>query len=112
MGVHPVFKLLCPRFYGDILRRAIGVFGIIAGRFEGEWLTFPAVAYLSALYLLGSKLVLKLKKNEVSWFLVATKPRSEFVARRHLERQDFQVCLPLTTLRKRRQGTGRVNGSR
>lgn len=41
----------------------------------------------------------------LSWLLVATKPRSEFVARQHLERQGFEVCLPQITLRKRKQGT-------
>ena len=43
--------------------------------------------------------------DDLSWLLVATKPRSEFVARQHLERQGFEVCLPQITLRKRRQGT-------
>lgn len=42
--------------------------------------------------------------DNLSWLLVATKPRSEFVARQHLERQGFEVCLPQITLRKRRQG--------
>ena len=42
--------------------------------------------------------------DDLSWLLVATKPRSEFVARQHLERQGFEVCLPQITLRKRRQG--------
>lgn len=42
--------------------------------------------------------------HELSWLLVATKPRSEFVARQHLERQGFQVCLPQITLRKRQRG--------
>ena len=45
-----------------------------------------------------------LNMEDVSWLLVATKPRSEFVARQHLERQDFEVCLPQIMLRKRRQG--------
>ena len=45
-----------------------------------------------------------LNVNDLSWLLVATKPRSEFVARLHLERQGFEVCLPQITLRKRRQG--------
>ena len=103
-GRFPHFKLLCPSFYADILQCADGVFGITAGRFERELLAFPAVACPSALYLVGSELVLKLKINDLSWLLVATRPRSEFVARQHLERQDFQVCLPLITLNKRRQG--------
>lgn len=42
--------------------------------------------------------------DDLSWLLVATKPRSELVARQHLERQGFQVCLPQITLRKRKQG--------
>ncbi len=41
---------------------------------------------------------------DLSWLLVATKPRSEFVARQHLERQGFEVCVPQITLRKRKQG--------
>lgn len=45
-----------------------------------------------------------LNTDDLSWLLVATKPRSEFVARQHLERQSFEVCLPQITLRKRRQG--------
>ena len=45
-----------------------------------------------------------LRMDDLSWLLVATKPRSEFVARQHLERQGFEVCLPQVTLRKRRQG--------
>lgn len=43
--------------------------------------------------------------DDVSWLLVATKPRNEFTARQHLERQGFQVCLPEITLRKRKHGT-------
>lgn len=43
--------------------------------------------------------------DDLTWLLVATKSRSEFVARQHLERQGFQVCLPQITLRKRKQGT-------
>lgn len=45
-----------------------------------------------------------LNMNDLSWLLVATKPRSEFVARLHLERQGFEVCLPQITIRKRKQG--------
>lgn len=44
------------------------------------------------------------KTDDTSWLLVATKPRSEFVAQQHLERQGFKVCLPQITLRKRKQG--------
>lgn len=46
-----------------------------------------------------------LKMDDLSWLLVATKPRGEFVARRHLERQGFEVCLPQISSRKRKQGT-------
>ena len=46
-----------------------------------------------------------LNMSDLSWLLVATKPRSEVVARQHLERQGFEVCLPQITLRKRKQGT-------
>jgi transcriptional antiterminator RfaH len=42
---------------------------------------------------------------DLTWLLVATKSRSEFIARQQLERQGFQVCLPQITLRKRKQGT-------
>ena len=42
--------------------------------------------------------------DDLSWLLVATKPRSELVARKHLESQGFQVCLPQITLSKRKQG--------
>ena len=45
-----------------------------------------------------------LRQGDLSWLLVASKPRSEFVARYHLERQGFEVCLPQITLRKRKQG--------
>ena len=38
------------------------------------------------------------------WYVVATKPRREAEARLHLERQDYVVCLPQITLRKRRRG--------
>ena len=44
-----------------------------------------------------------LNMDELSWLLVATKPRSEFVARQHLDRQGFEVCLPQISLRKRKQ---------
>ena len=42
--------------------------------------------------------------EDLSWLLVATKPRSEFVALQHLERQGLKVCLPRVTLRKRKRG--------
>lgn len=53
----------------------------------------------------GFRGVLLLNMDDFSWLLVATKPRSEYVARQHLERQDFGVCLPQITLRKRKQGS-------
>ena len=37
------------------------------------------------------------------WFPVATKPRSEVIARDNLERQGFAVCAPTIQLRKRRK---------
>lgn len=43
--------------------------------------------------------------DDLTWLLVATKSRNEFVACQNLERQGFQVCLPQITLRKRKQGT-------
>ncbi len=46
-----------------------------------------------------------LNMDDLGWLLVATKPRSEFVARQHLERQGFEVCLPQIILRKRKQGS-------
>jgi transcriptional antiterminator RfaH len=52
----------------------------------------------------GFRGVLVLNMDDLSWLLVATKPRSEFVARQHLERQGFEVCLPQIRLRKRKQG--------
>ena len=52
----------------------------------------------------GFRGVLVLNMDDLSWLLVATKPRSEFVARQHLERQGFEVCLPQITLRKCKQG--------
>ena len=42
--------------------------------------------------------------DDLSWLLVATKPRAEAAAQQHLERQGFQVCLPQVILRKRKQG--------
>ena len=40
----------------------------------------------------------------LDWLLVATKPRSELIARANLERQGYTVCLPTLTRRKRRRG--------
>ena len=42
--------------------------------------------------------------RELSWLLVATKPRCELQAKTNLERQDYRVCLPTLTLRKRKRG--------
>lgn len=42
--------------------------------------------------------------DALDWLLVATKPRSETLARTHLENQGFRVCLPTVSLRKRRRG--------
>ena len=53
----------------------------------------------------GFRGVLLLNMDDLSWLLVATKPRSEYVARQHLERQDFEVCLPQIRVRKRKQGS-------
>jgi len=39
-----------------------------------------------------------------NWYAVATRLRMEAIAREHLERQGFSVCLPEMRLRKRRQG--------
>ena len=38
------------------------------------------------------------------WYAVATKARDEAVAKANLERQDYQVFLPTTSLKKRRLG--------
>ena len=38
------------------------------------------------------------------WYLVASKPRSEELAKLHLSRQSYATCLPTITLRKRRRG--------
>lgn len=48
-----------------------------------------------------------MSEDGLSWLLVATKPRSEFVARQHLESQGFRVCMPLAAFRKRKQGKWR-----
>ena len=45
-----------------------------------------------------------LTTDTVTWLLVATKPRSESLARLNLERQGYRVCLPQLSLRKRRHG--------
>ena len=38
------------------------------------------------------------------WFLVATKPRAEALARQHLERQGYGLCAPQLRLKKRQRG--------
>jgi len=41
------------------------------------------------------------------WFLVATKPRAEALAKQHLERQGYGVCAPQLRVKKRQRGTWR-----
>ena len=38
------------------------------------------------------------------WYAVATKARDEAIAKANLERQDYQVFLPVISLKKRRRG--------
>lgn len=40
-----------------------------------------------------------------SWYLLRTKPRQETIAAEHLERQHFQVCLPLYRCSRRKKGS-------
>lgn len=42
--------------------------------------------------------------HEAHWYAVASKPRQEQEAQRQLERQGYTTCLPLMTVKKRRQG--------
>ena len=42
--------------------------------------------------------------DTAQWFVVATRPRMETEARKHLQRQGYAVCLPEISLRKRRRG--------
>ena len=42
-------------------------------------------------------------QGEGAWYVVATRPRQESVARDHLARQGYQVLLPEISLKKRRQ---------
>jgi len=39
-----------------------------------------------------------------SWYLIHTKPRQERLAKENLERQGFEIYLPLANLRRRRRG--------
>lgn len=39
-----------------------------------------------------------------SWYLIHTKPKQERLAREHLERQGYNVYLPLAEVRRRRRG--------
>ena len=65
----------------------------------------PCGSLLECFILEGFRGVLLLNVDDLSWLLVATKPRSEYVARQHLERQGFEVCLPEIRVRKRKQGS-------
>ena len=40
---------------------------------------------------------------EGAWYLVATRPKQESIARDHLARQGYRVLLPEISLKKRRQ---------
>jgi transcriptional antiterminator RfaH len=42
---------------------------------------------------------------QCEWYVLYTKPRSEQIAKEHLERQGFQVYLPLVATPKRLKGT-------
>jgi len=41
-----------------------------------------------------------------NWYLIYTKPQKELVARENLERQDYEVYLPMARLRRVRKGKG------
>ena len=41
-----------------------------------------------------------------NWYLIYTKPQKELVARENLERQGYEIYLPLARLRRRRMGKG------
>ncbi len=41
-----------------------------------------------------------------NWYLIYTKPQKELVARDNLERQGYEVYLPMARLRRRRMGKG------
>lgn len=42
--------------------------------------------------------------NMQAWYLIHTKPQQEYLARDNLERQGYEVYLPLTTVLRRRRG--------
>lgn len=46
----------------------------------------------------------KISTNVRAWYVVATKPRQEAVAKEHLMRQSFSPFLPTLRLKKRRRG--------
>lgn len=41
-----------------------------------------------------------------NWYLIYSKPQKELVARENLERQGYEVYLPMARLRRRRMGKG------
>lgn len=41
-----------------------------------------------------------------NWYLIYSKPQKELVARENLERQGYEVYLPMARLRRRRMGRG------
>ena len=41
-----------------------------------------------------------------NWYLIYTKPQKELVARENLERQGYEIYLPMARLRRRRMGKG------
>ena len=41
-----------------------------------------------------------------NWYLIYSKPQKELVARQNLERQGYEVYLPMARLRRRRMGKG------
>ena len=41
-----------------------------------------------------------------NWYLIYTKPHKELAARENLERQGFEIYLPMARLRRRRMGKG------
>ena len=43
-------------------------------------------------------------KSGKAWYVVATKPRQEVVAQKHLQRQGYATLLPTLRLRKRQRG--------
>ncbi len=44
------------------------------------------------------------KNVQAKWYAIHTKPRQEKTAREHLERQGYEVCLPLIKAKKRLRG--------